>query len=67
MLVLDSQLKGKVVSKCLNAREGNEIVKRNEKMVSSLPLLSFESSVSVKENRDKKRNGFSMHTPFKNL
>ena len=43
-----------VANKCLNVRERVEVVEWN-KMVSSLPLLSCELSVSVKENPDRKK------------
>ena len=45
----------KVANKCLNVRERVEVVEWN-KMVPSLPLLSCELSVSVKENPDRKKN-----------
>ena len=43
-----------IANKCLNVRERVEVVERN-KMVSSLPLLSCELSMSVKENPDRKK------------
>ena len=46
--------KCKVANKCLNVRERVEVVKW-KKMVPSLPLLSCELSVSVKENPDRKK------------
>ena len=41
-------------NKYLNVRERGEVVERNKTWSPTLPLLSFESSVSVKENPDKK-------------
>ena len=52
--ICDSHLTCKVANKCLNVRERVEVVEW-EKMVPSLPLLSCELSVSVKENPDKKK------------
>ena len=49
-----SHLTCKVANKCLNVRERLEVVEWN-KMVPSLPLLSCELSVSVKENPDRKK------------
>ena len=43
-----------VANKCLNVRERVEVVEWN-KMAPSLPLLSCEWSVSVKENPDRKK------------
>ena len=51
----DSHLTCKVANKCLNVRKWVEVVEWN-KMVLSLPLLSCELSVSVKENPDRKKN-----------
>ena len=45
----------KVANKCLNVRERVEVVEWNKKIVPSLPLLSCESSVSVKQNPDRKK------------
>ena len=45
-----------VANKYLNVPERVEVVEWNKKMVPSLPLLSCESSVSVKENSDRKKN-----------
>ena len=45
----------KVANKCLNVREQVEVVEWNKKIVPSLPLLSCESSVSVKQNPDRKK------------
>ena len=50
----DSHLTCKVANKCLNVCERVEVVEWN-KMVPSLPLLSCELSVSVKENPDRKK------------
>ena len=50
-----SHLTCKVLNKCLDVLEQGEIVKTIKKMVSSLPLLSCESSVSMKENPDTKQ------------
>ena len=50
--ICDSHLTCKVANKCLNVRERVEVVERN-KMVPSLPLLSCELSVYVKENSDR--------------
>ena len=51
----------------LNVRERVEVVEWN-KMVPSLPLLSCELSVSVKENPDRKqkqkKNTFYYRTPL---
>ena len=52
--ICDSHLTCKVANKCLNVREWVEVVEWN-KMVHSLPLLSCELSVSVKENPDRKK------------
>ena len=52
--ICDSHLTCKVANKCLNVREGVEVVEWN-KMVPSLPLLSCELSVSLKENPDRKK------------
>ena len=52
--ICDSHLTCKVANKCLNVRERVEVVEWN-KMVSSLPLLSCELWVSVKENPDRKK------------
>ena len=52
--ICDSHLTCKVANKCLNVRERVEVVEWN-KMVPSLPLLSCELSVSVKENPDRKK------------
>ena len=52
--ICDSHLTCKVANKCLNVRERVEVVEW-KKMVPSLPLLSCELSVSVKENRDRKK------------
>ena len=49
--ICDSHLTCKVAHKCLNVRERVEVVEWNKK-VPSLPLLSCELSVSVKENPD---------------
>ena len=54
--ICDSHLTCKVANKCLNVRERVEVVEWNKKVVPSLPLLSYESSVSVKENPDRKKN-----------
>ena len=53
--ISDSHLTCKVANKCLNVCERVEVVEWN-KMVPSLPLLSCELSVSVKENPDRKKN-----------
>ena len=45
----------KVAYKCLNVRERVEVVEWNKKKVPSLPLLSYELSVSVKENPGRKK------------
>ena len=45
----------KLQVKCLNVRERVEKVEWNKKMITFLPLLSCESSVSVKENLDRKK------------
>ena len=52
--ICDSHLTCKVANKCLNVRQRVEVVEWNE-MVPSLPLLSSELSVSVKENPDRKK------------
>ena len=52
--ICDSHLTCKVANKCLNVRERVEVVERN-KLVPSLPLLSCELSVCVKENPDRKK------------
>ena len=44
----------KVANKCLTVCERVEVVEWN-KMVPSLPLLSYELPVSVKENPDRKK------------
>ena len=43
-----------VINKCLNIDKRAEGVERNKKMVPSLSLLAFESSVSVKTLTKKK-------------
>ena len=48
----------KVANKCLNVRERVEVVEWNKRWSPSLPLLSCESSVSVKENPDRKKKCF---------
>ena len=53
--ICDSHLTCKVANKCLNVHERVEVVEWN-KMVPSLPLLSCELSVSMKENPDRKKN-----------
>ena len=50
--VCDGHLTCKVANKCLNVRERVEVVEWNKH---SLPLLSSESSVSVKENPDREK------------
>ena len=61
--ICDSHFTCKVANKCLNVCERVEVVEWN-KMVPSLPLLSCELSVSVKENPDRKKinssNGFDI-------
>ena len=52
--ICDSHLTCKVANKCLIVRERVEVVEW-KKMVPSLPLLSCELSVSVKENPDRKK------------
>ena len=52
--ICDSHLTCKVTNKCLNVRERVEVVEWN-KMVLSLPLLSYELPVSVKENPNRKK------------
>ena len=49
-----SHLTWKVANKCLNVRGWLELVERN-KDVPFLSLLSCESSVTVKENPDRKK------------
>ena len=49
-----------VTNKCLNVRERVEMVEWN-KMAPSLPLLSCELLVSVKENRDRKKKNSSVY------
>ena len=51
-----SHLTCKVANECLNVCEWKEVVVRRIKVVSSLPLLSCELSVLVKENRKRKKN-----------
>ena len=51
--ICDSYLTCKVANKCLNAHERVEVEEWG-KMVSSVPLLSCESSVLVKVNPDSK-------------
>ena len=67
--ICDSHLTCKVANKCLNVRERVEVVEWN-KMVFSLPLLSCELSVSVKENPDRKKKnhkpGFSIFATSNN-
>ena len=53
--ICESHLTCKVANKCLNVRERVEVVEWNKKVVPSLPLLSYESSVSVKENPNRKK------------
>ena len=53
--IRDSYLICKIPNKCLNVRGWVEVVKWNKKMVPSLPLLACESSVSMKENPDRKK------------
>ena len=53
--ISDSHLTCKVVNKCLNVRERVEVVEWKKKKVPSLPLLTCESSVFVKENPDRKK------------
>ena len=57
----------KVANKCLNVRELVEVVEW-KKMVPSLPLLSCELSVFVKENPDRKKKTllFCSHSLFCN-
>ena len=52
--ICDSNCTCKVAHKCLNVREWVEVVEWNKKKIPSLPLLSRELSVSVKENPDRK-------------
>ena len=52
--ICDSHLTCKAANKCLNVLEQVGVVEWN-KMVPSLPLLSCELSVSVKENPDRKK------------
>ena len=52
--ICDSHLTCKVANKFLNVRERVEVVAWN-KMTPSLPLLSCELLVSVKENPDRKK------------
>ena len=51
--IVGSHLTCKVSNKCLNVREGVEMVERT--MVPFLPLQPYESSVSVKENPNRKK------------
>ena len=44
-----------VAHKCLNVRQRVEVVEWNRKKVPSLPLLSCELPVSVKETPDRKK------------
>ena len=53
--ICDSRLTCNVANKCLYVCERMEVVEREKKMVPSLPLLSCESSVSVKENCDRRK------------
>ena len=53
--ICDSHPTCKVANKCLNVCEQVEVVEWNKKWSPSLPLLSCESSVSVKENPDRKK------------
>ena len=64
--IYDSHLTGKAANKCLNVLERVEVVEWN-KMVSSLPLLSCELSVSVKEDPDRKKktNSFVYFIPLR--
>ena len=52
--IWDSHLTCKVANKYLNVRERVEVAQWNKKW-SPHPLLSCESSVSVKENPDRKK------------
>ena len=54
--ICDSRFTCKIANKYLNVRERVEVVERNKKTAPSLPLLSCELSVSVKENPDRKKN-----------
>ena len=53
--ICDSRLTCKVANKSLNVRERVEVVEWN-KQWSPLSLLFYESSVSVRENPDRKKN-----------
>ena len=50
--ICDSHLTCKVPNKCLNVRERVEVLERNTN-IPSLPELSCELSMSVKENPDR--------------
>ena len=65
--ICDSHLTCTVANKCLIVRERVEVVEWNKKMVPSLPLLSCESSVSVKENPDKKKQDCLLKTFLRTL
>ena len=54
----DSNLTCKLQNKSLNVREMGGSGRVEKKMVPSLLLLSCESSVSVKENPDRKKGVF---------
>ena len=56
--IRDSHLTCKVANKCLNVREPVEVVEWNKWWSPFLPLPSCESSVSVKENPDRKKKDF---------
>ena len=53
--ICDGHLTCKVANKCVNVCEWVEVVEWNKKIVPSLPLLSCELSVSMKENPDRKK------------
>ena len=56
----DSHLTCKVGNKCLNAREWVAVVEWNKKWSPYFPMLSCESSVSVKKNPGRKKTFTSL-------
>ena len=54
--VHDGHLTSQVANKCLNIHEGVEVADWKKKDGHLLPLLSYESPVSVKEDPDGKKH-----------